>query len=58
MTIISEGGLYSLILRSDKPQAKAFKKWVTSVVLPALRRDGAYVVGEGKAATMACFAPH
>lgn len=42
--IVNESGLYSLILKSRKPEAKAFKKWVTSVVLPAIRKDGAYVV--------------
>ena len=42
MTIINEAGLYSVILRSDKPQAKAFKRWVTHEVLPAIRRTGAY----------------
>lgn len=44
--IINESGLYSLILRSRKPEAKRFKKWVTSEVLPAIRRDGAYVVAQ------------
>ena len=38
MTIISEPGLYSLILRSRKPEAKAFKRWVTSEVLPSIRK--------------------
>lgn len=42
--LINESGLYSLILRSRKPQAKAFKKWVTSEVLPALRKTGTYSV--------------
>ena len=42
MTIINEPGLYSVILRSDKPEAKAFKRWVTHEVLPAIRRNGAY----------------
>lgn len=42
MTIINESGLYTLILRSDKPEAKPFRKWVTSEVLPAIRRTGAY----------------
>jgi prophage antirepressor-like protein len=41
--IINESGLYSLILRSRKPQAKAFKKWVTSEVLPSIRKTGQYV---------------
>ena len=42
MNIINEFGLYSLILRSDKPGAKRFKKWVTSEVLPAIRSTGGY----------------
>ena len=42
LSIISESGLYALILRSDKPAAKVFRKWVTSEVLPALRKDGFY----------------
>lgn len=42
MIIINESGLYSLILRSDKPSAKAFKKWVTSVVLPQIRKTGSF----------------
>lgn len=41
-TIVNESGLYSLILRSDKPEAKRFKKWITSQVLPAIRRTGSY----------------
>lgn len=44
VTIINESGLYSLILRSDKPEAKQFKKWVTSIVLPTIRRTGGYTV--------------
>lgn len=40
--IISEPGLYSLILRSRKPQARTFKRWITHDVLPALRRTGHY----------------
>lgn len=42
LTIINESGLYSLILRSRKPEAKRFKKWVTSEVLPAIRKTGTY----------------
>ncbi|OKI47260.1 phage antirepressor KilAC domain-containing protein [Micromonospora sp. CB01531] len=42
MSIISEAGLYSLILRSRKPEAKAFKRWITHDVLPAIRRTGSY----------------
>ncbi|KAB2779414.1 BRO-N domain-containing protein [Brucella anthropi] len=44
MTIINESGLYSLILTSRKPAAKRFKKWVTSEVLPTLRRTGVYIM--------------
>ena len=42
MTIINESGLYSLILSSKLPKAKEFKHWVTSEVLPAIRKHGAY----------------
>lgn len=42
-TIINESGLYTVILRSDKPQAKPFRKWVTSEVLPSIRKHGAYM---------------
>lgn len=41
---VNESGLYSLVLTSRKPEAKAFKKWVTSEVLPQLRRTGSYTV--------------
>jgi anti-repressor protein len=44
--IVSEAGLYSLILRSRKPEAKAFKRWVTHEVLPAIRQTGRYEVAE------------
>ena len=40
MSIISESGLYNVILRSDKPEAKPFRKWVTAVVLPSIRKNG------------------
>lgn len=43
VNIINESGLYALILRSRKPEAKRFRKWVTSEVLPAIRKTGAYV---------------
>ena len=42
MTIINESGLYNVILGSDKPEAKPFRKWVTSEVLPTIRRHGLY----------------
>ena len=44
LTIINESGLYSLILTSRKPEAKVFKKWVTSEVLPSIRKQGKYEV--------------
>ena len=42
--IINESGLYAVVLRSDKPQAKPFRKWVTSEVLPSIRKHGSYSV--------------
>jgi anti-repressor protein len=44
VTVISESGLYSLILRSRKAEARTFRRWVTSEVLPAIRRTGYYSV--------------
>lgn len=44
VNIINESGLYSVILRSDKPNAKKFRKWVTSEVLPSIRATGGYGV--------------
>ena len=46
MTAVSESGLYAVVLRSDKPQAKPFRKWVTSEILPTIRRTGGYVADE------------
>ena len=42
MMLISESGLYTLIMRSNKPEAKVFRKWVTSEVLPSIRKTGSY----------------
>lgn len=42
MWLVSESGLYNLIFQSRKPEAKAFRKWVTSEVLPSIRRTGRY----------------
>lgn len=44
MLCVSESGLYALVMRSNKLQAKAFRKWVTSEVLPAIRKTGQYTV--------------
>ena len=49
-SIVSESGLYKLILRSDKPQAKRFQDWLARDVPPAIRKDGGYVMG-GEVAT-------
>lgn len=46
MTCINESGLYNVILRSDKPEAKPFRKWITAEVLPAIRKTGAYMTPE------------
>lgn len=42
--LVTEPGFYKLVMRSRKPEAKAFQRWVTHEVLPALRRDGGYMV--------------
>lgn len=42
MTIVSEPGLYSLVLRSNKPEAKTFKRWITHDVIPSIRKTGKY----------------
>lgn len=44
VTVVSESGLYHVILRSDKPEAAPFRKWVTSEVLPTLRKTGSYMM--------------
>lgn len=46
LTVINESGLYSLVLSSKLPTAKKFKRWVTSEVLPAIRKHGGYVAGQ------------
>lgn len=43
---VTESGLYAVILRSDKPNAKKFRKWVTSEVLPSIRKSGGYISGQ------------
>src|SRR5262249_34914302 len=43
LLVVNESGLYTLIMRSNKPAAKKFRKWVTGEVLPSIRRDGFYV---------------
>lgn len=46
MIAINESGLYNVILRSDKPEAKPFRKWVTAEVLPSIRKHGGYLAGQ------------
>ena len=44
--IVNESGLYNVILRSDKPEAKEFKRWVIHEVLPSIRKNGGYLAGQ------------
>ena len=46
LTVINESGLYKVILRSDKPEAKKFTHWVTHEVLPSIRKYGAYITSD------------
>lgn len=46
VTIINESGLYSLVLSSKLPTAKAFKRWITSEVIPSIRKNGGYINGQ------------
>ena len=48
MTIISEAGLYTLLMRSNKPEAKPFRRWVTHEVLPSIRKTGSYALPKAK----------
>lgn len=49
---VNESGLYSVLLRSDKPEAKPFKRWVTHEVLPSIRRTGQYIAPQKTAKDM------
>ena len=44
--IVNESGLYSLVLSSRKPEAKAFKRWITHEVIPSIRKTGGYIAGQ------------
>lgn len=46
--IITESGLYSLVLSSKLPTAKAFKRWITSEVIPSIRKTGGYIAGQAE----------
>lgn len=54
-TVVNEPGLYNVILRSDKPEAKSFKRWVTHEVLPVLRKTGSYSVSPAPMSTAEMF---
>lgn len=45
-TVVSEAGMYEVVIRSDKPEAVAFRRWVTSEVLPSIRKHGGYLTPE------------
>lgn len=47
-TVITESGLYSLVLSSKLPTAKAFKRWITSEVIPSIRKTGGYIAGQAE----------
>jgi len=51
MTCVSESGLYAIILRSDKPNARAFRRWVTADILPSIRKHKAYIAPDTLART-------
>ena len=48
MTIVNEPGMYEVVIRSDKPEATAFRRWVTSAVLPSIRKTGSFAVPESR----------
>lgn len=49
--IVNESGLYNVILRSDKPEAKSFKRWVTHEILPSIRKHGGYISNQENIST-------
>lgn len=52
VAVINEAGLYSAILRSERPEAKPFKRWVTHEVLPAIRKTGSYTARQSRPTTL------
>lgn len=46
LLVVNEYGLYNLVLASRKPEAKAFKRWITHEVIPAIRKHGGYLTGD------------
>ena len=57
MNVVNESGVYSLIFTSRKPQAKAFRRWVTDEVLPSIRKTGRYQPGAGRAGAVQVTLP-
>jgi prophage antirepressor-like protein len=53
MLCVTESGMYTLIIRSNKPEAKRFRKWITSEVLPSIRKHGSYVMPGRQGASLA-----
>lgn len=53
MSVVSESGMYALVMRSRKPEARGFRKWVTNEVLPSIRKHGAYITPQTMADMMA-----
>jgi len=58
INIINESGLYTIILRSNKPEARIFRKWVTSEVLPAIRKHGGYILERDDWKTLRSYASY
>lgn len=56
ISIVSESGLYALIFKSRRPEAKKFRRWVTSEVLPAIRKTGSYSAATLNIAVFGCTA--
>lgn len=46
VSVVNEPGLYTLVLGSRKPEAKAFKRWITHEVIPSIRKSGGYIAGQ------------
>lgn len=57
-TVISEAGLYTAILRSDKPEARNFKRWITHEVLPSIRKTGGYAMSDRELMARAVLEAH
>ena len=54
MNVVTESGLYHLVLTSRKPEAKVFRRWVTGTVLPSIRQTGGYQSGDDAKTARAC----